>query len=532
MLVLAPTAKDALLCRKILDEAGVECAPCRDIGELCAGIEGGAAVGVLAEEALTGESLHLLRLAIGRQPAWSDFPLLVLTQQGADSEVVVRTLETLGNVTLLERPVRIPSLVSSVRAALRARRRQYQIRNYLVESDRAATALREADRRKDEFLAILAHELRNPLAPLSNALEAMRIKPDDRDAAAWARGLMERQVGQMVRLIDDLMDLSRVSRGRIELKHEPCELGALLQNALEICGTAIVRGRHKLSLDLPRAPVPLRCDRTRIVQVVCNLLSNAAKYTPPGGQIALAGHEHDEEIEISVRDSGLGIPEDMLARVFDMFTQVPQSIERSQGGLGIGLTLVKRLVELHGGSVVARSAGVGRGSEFTVRLPQQLGDAPAPRVAVIPAQAQPVPRRRILVADDNRDAADSLAYMLRMAGHDVRTAYDGQQALDLAETHRPAIALLDLGMPRINGYDTARRLRAAYGEEMLLVALTGWGQPDDRTRSLSAGFNHHVVKPLDPTTLTRLFAPGERAAERPAPPPPAREAEQRATPPG
>jgi signal transduction histidine kinase/CheY-like chemotaxis protein len=517
VLVLAPTAKDAMLCRKILDEAGVECAPCPDMAGLCAGIEGGAGVAVLAEEALTTESLHLLRLAIGRQPAWSDFPLLILTEQGADSEVVVRTLETLGNVTLLERPVRVPSLVSSVRAALRARRRQYQIRNYLVESDRAAAALREADRRKDEFLAILAHELRNPLAPLSNSLEAMRLNPEDREAMAWARGLMERQVAQMVRLIDDLMDLSRVSRGRIELKYERCDLAALLQSALEICGTAIAAGRHKLTLDLPHAAVPLRCDRTRIVQVVCNLLSNAAKYTPPGGEITLSAHEHDEEVEIAVRDTGLGIPGDMLGRVFDMFTQVPQSMERSQGGLGIGLTLVKRLVELHGGTVVARSGGRGQGAEFIVRLPQALADAPAPRVAVLP-EAAPAPRRhRILVADDNRDAADSLAYMLRVAGHDVRTAYDGQQALDLAEAFRPAIALLDLGMPRVNGYETARRLRGEpFGEDVLLIALTGWGQPDDRSRSLAAGFDHHVVKPLDPSMLSRLFSPATGADLPPA----------------
>ncbi len=507
VLILAPTAKDAAISRKILEQAGVDCAPCRDIDDLCAGIDGGAGIAVLAEEALTHETLDLLRLAIRRQPAWSDFPLLVLTEEGADSELVLHTLETLGNVTLLERPVRVPALVSAVRAALRARRRQYQIRDHLGESDRVAAALREADRRKDEFLAILAHELRNPLAPLRSALEALRLKPHDNEAAAWARAVMERQVAQMVRLIDDLLDLSRVSRGRIELRHERCDLASLLNGALEICGTAIKAAGHKLTLDLPPEPLPLACDPTRIVQVICNLISNAAKYTAPGGNITIgARHRDGGALELVVRDTGIGIPRDMLDKVFDMFTQVTQSIERSQGGLGIGLTLVKRLVELHGGTVEARSAGPGQGSEFIVRLPQQAG-APLPQPAALAPHAHaPAAGQRILVADDNRDAADTLAFMLRLAGHEVRIAYDGQEAIDIAGTFRPTLALLDVGMPRLNGLEAARHLRSqAYGEEMMLIALTGWGQPDDRSRSLAAGFDHHVVKPVDPSMLERLL---------------------------
>jgi len=513
VLILAPTAKDAAVCRKVLEEAGVECAPCRDVGDVCAGIDGGAGIAVLSEEALTHESLELLRLAVRRQPAWSDFPLLVLTEEGADSELVLRTLETLGNVTLLERPVRVPALVSAVRASLRARRRQYQIRDYVGESDRIAAALREADRRKDEFLAILAHELRNPLAPLRNGLEALRLKPHDREAAAWARALMERQVTQMVRLIDDLLDLSRVSRGRIELKKERADVASLVHGALEVCGTAIAAGGHKLTLDLPSEPLFISCDPTRMAQVICNLISNAAKYTPPGGSITVGarrranGNGADGTVEISVRDTGIGIPRDMLGKVFDMFTQVAQSLDRSQGGLGIGLTLVKRLVELHGGTVEARSAGPSQGSEFVIRMPEHANAEVAPRVAVLPAGAAPARPQRVLVADDNRDAADSLAFMLRVAGHEVRVAYDGQQALDLAETFRPSLALLDIGMPRVSGYETARRLREKpYGKDLTLVALTGWGQPDDRNRSLAAGFDHHVVKPIDPPMLERLLA--------------------------
>ncbi|HEX6155336.1 MAG TPA: ATP-binding protein [Burkholderiales bacterium] len=512
VLILAPTAKDAAVCRKVLEEAGVECAPCRDVGDVCAGIDGGAGMALLSEEALTHESLELLRLAIRRQPAWSDFPLLVLTEEGADSELVLRTLETLGNVTLLERPVRVPALVSAVRSSLRARRRQYQIRDYVSESDRVAAALREADRRKDEFLAILAHELRNPLAPLRNGLEALRLRPHDRESTAWARALMERQVTQMVRLIDDLLDLSRVSRGRIELKKERSDVASLVHGALEVCGTAVAAGGHRLTLDLPREPLYVSCDPTRMVQVICNLISNAAKYTPPGGSITVAARRRssggaDGTVEIAVRDTGIGIPRDMLGKVFDMFTQVAQSLDRSQGGLGIGLTLVKRLVELHGGTVEARSAGPGQGSEFIIRMPEHASAETAPRIVVLAEGPAPARAQRVLVADDNRDAADSLAFMLRVAGHDVRIAYDGQQALDLAETFRPSLALVDIGMPRLNGYETARRLREKpYGAELTLIALTGWGQPDDRNRSLAAGFDHHVVKPIDPPLLERLLA--------------------------
>ena len=517
VLILAPTAKDAAVCRKVLEEAGVECAPCSDVAGMCAGIDGGAGMALLSEEALTYDTLEMLSQSIRRQPAWSDFPLLVLTEEGADSELVLRTLETLGNVTLLERPVRVPALVSAVRASLRARRRQYQIRDYLGESDRIAAALREADKRKDEFLAILAHELRNPLAPLRNGLEALRLKPHDREAAAWARALMERQVAQMVRLIDDLLDLSRVSRGRIELKKERSDVTSLVHGALEICGSAVSAGGHTLTLELPEQPIPLSCDPTRMVQVICNLISNAAKYTPAGGTIHVSARRVKEAasgaIEISVRDTGIGIPPDMLHRVFDMFTQVAQSLERSQGGLGIGLTLVKRLIELHGGTVEARSEGRGKGSEFIVRLPEQAGADLPPRVAARP-EGRPAPAaHRILVADDNRDAADSLAFMLRAGGHDVRIAYDGQQALDLAAAFRPSLALIDIGMPRMNGYDCARRLRAQrHGQSMTLVALTGWGQPDDRKRSLNAGFDHHVVKPVDPSLLERLLATPRRVA--------------------
>ena len=343
----------------------------------------------------------------------------------------------------------------------------------------------------------------------------MRLTPHDREAASWARALMERQVAQMVRLIDDLLDLSRVSRGRIELKHDRSDLATLVQGALDVCGPSIVNAGHRLTVELPGTPMPLVCDPTRVVQVICNLLSNAVKYTPPGGHITLSARRRDDLCEVSVRDTGIGIPSDMLARVFDMFTQIPHAIERSQGGLGIGLTLVKRLVELHGGQVEAKSVGPGLGSEFIVRLPERMTDRAAPVVVAALADKVSSPKQRILVADDNRDAADSLAVMLRIAGHDVRTAYDGQQALDVAETFKPSLALLDLGMPRVNGHDTARRLRETeHGRNIVIIALTGWGQPEDRNRSLAAGFDHHLVKPVDPSMLERLLAAPAREKKR------------------
>jgi signal transduction histidine kinase/ActR/RegA family two-component response regulator len=509
VLILAPTPKDARISQSILAESGVASTACTTLDELCNEIEDGAGAIVLSEEALRRGGLSRLVEAVGQQPAWSDFPFLVLTGEGADSELALRTLETLGNVTLLERPVRVPALVSAVRAALRARRRQYQIRDHLAEARRIADTLREADRRKDEFLAILAHELRNPLAPLRNSLETMRLSGDEPGTTRLARGIMERQVDQMVRLIDDLLDVSRVSRGKITLTRETLELRAIIMDALEVCRPLVAASSHQLAVTLPEQPVRIEGDRTRLVQVMCNLISNAAKYTAPGGRIGIEATVEGADVVIAVSDNGVGIPADMLAKVFDLFMQVEGTLERSQGGLGIGLTLVKRLVELHGGTVEASSDGAWRGSRFVVRLPRVLRVAP-----ILPAPSAAAGLRvrphRILVADDNRDAADSLAAMLRLGGHEVSVAYDGREALALAESFRPEVALLDIGMPRMNGYETAHTLRQRQGSSLLtLFALTGWGQPDDKRRSRAAGFDHHFVKPLDPAEFERVLA--ERA---------------------
>ncbi len=367
-------------------------------------------------------------------------------------------------------------------------------------------ALREADRKKDEFLATLAHELRNPLAPMRNGLQLMKLAEGDGEGIERARTLIERQLGQMVRLVDDLLDLSRISRGTVELRRARVPLAAVVRQAVETSQPAIEAAGHALTLEVPEEPIVVDADEVRLAQAIANLLHNAAKYTEPGGRIRLAVAREGDEAVVTVEDNGVGMSPDMLPRVFEMFTQVDRSLERSQGGLGIGLAIVKRLVEMHGGSVEARSAGVGKGSRFTVRLPG------APSVSGGEPERREVPppdapaRRRILVVDDNEDSATSMALLLTSMGNETQTAHEGLEALRVGATFRPEVILLDIGMPRLNGYETARRIREQpWGKTVTLVAVTGWGQAGDRLRSQEAGFDHHVVKPVDPAALAKLL---------------------------
>jgi PAS domain S-box-containing protein len=377
-----------------------------------------------------------------------------------------------------------------------------------TERRRAAQALQEADRRKDEFLATLAHELRNPLAPIGNALEIIRVAADDQQALHLARCTMERQLVQMVRLVDDLLDVSRITRGTIELRKEHVNLAAVVRSALETSQPLFDRSGHQLSVRLPPELVFVDVDVTRLAQVFANLLNNAAKYTEPGGQVELSVQPSEANVAISVKDNGIGIPTSMLAWVFDMFTQVDRSLEKAHGGLGIGLTIVKRLVEMHGGTIEAHSGGPGRGSEFIVRLP--IVSSPADEIK--PAQSseettRPKIRRRILVVDDNKDAASSVALLLRLSGHETQVAHDGQEALDVAITYRPEIILLDIGMPRMSGLEVCRQIRKqAWGSNVLIIAVTGWGQEADRRRSQEAGFNYHLVKPIESSALRTIIS--------------------------
>lgn len=375
------------------------------------------------------------------------------------------------------------------------------------EQLRLISQLQETDRRKTEFLATLAHELRNPLAPIRNGLQVLRFAGNQGDVAEEARAMMDRQLAQMVHIIDDLLDVSRISRGKLELRTEILDLSTVINSALETCRPMIEQAGHKLTVTLSQNPISLNGDPVRLSQVVSNLLSNAAKYTNQGGEIGLTVQHDEDQATIIVKDNGVGIPAEMLPKIFEMFTQVDQTLEKSQGGLGIGLTIVKQLIGLHGGSVEARSDGAGKGSEFVLRIPilkeHNSEDGAVGDEETAPPSAS---RGRILVVDDNRDSAHTLATLLKIKGMEVRTAHDGLQGLKTAEAFLPEMILLDIGMPKLNGYDTCRRIREQqWGREMVIVAMTGWGQDEDRYRSEEAGFNHHLVKPIEFTRLDELI---------------------------
>jgi PAS domain S-box-containing protein len=376
----------------------------------------------------------------------------------------------------------------------------------VTERHRAVEALQEADRRKDEFLATLAHELRNPLAPISSGLHILRMSKNDPEAVANARAIMERQVRQMVRLVDDLLDVARISTGKVELQRAPMELAAAIQDAAETSGPVIAQAGHHLEIANARPAVWVDADRTRLAQVFANLLNNSAKYSEPGRMIRI-GTRHDGDVAVvTLTDEGIGIRPEMLPRVFEMFRQADRSGPYSHGGLGIGLFIVKRLVEMHGGTIDVRSNGPGTGTEFEVRLPAIA----APAATVGDAELNDMtsqPRRRVLVVDDNQDAAEALATILSMSGHDTEMAHDGLGAIATAAAFRPDVVFLDIGMPSVDGHETARRIREQpWGQNMVLVALTGWGQAEDRRKSREAGFNHHLVKPADPTLVAELLS--------------------------
>ena len=378
----------------------------------------------------------------------------------------------------------------------------------ITAQKRAEAALIEADRRKTEFLAVLAHELRNPLAPIRAGLEILRLSEGRGQTAERAMVTMSRQLGHMVRLIDDLLDVSRITNGKIELRKKRIDLAVAVRDAIEASAPSIQSAGHEFTVSFPPEPIWVDADQTRLAQIFTNLLNNSARYTEAGGRISLRVERHKGVATVTVADNGVGIPAEVLPHIFDLFTQANRRLEKAKGGLGIGLSLVRGLVELHGGTVEARSDGPGRGSEFVVRLPIHVehgtrtteSDQPGPT-------AKSAPRRlKLLVADDNEDAAESLALLLGLLGHETRTARDGLEAAELAAAFRPDVALLDLGMPRLNGHDACRRIRSEpWGKDMILVALTGWGQDEDRDRSKEAGFDHHLVKPVLSSALEPIL---------------------------
>lgn len=371
---------------------------------------------------------------------------------------------------------------------------------------RSEEALREADRRKDEFLALLAHELRNPLAPIRYSLAANRKSGRTPEQQHLAEEVIERQVAHMSRLLDDLLDVSRITRSALQLKKHPTEIGIVIGAAIETARPILEAKHHTLSLDLPGEAVSLEADAVRLAQVFSNLLINAAKYTDPGGRVELRAARSEGEIVVTIRDNGMGISAEMMPRLFTMFSQARPALGRAEGGLGVGLALARGLVALHGGRLEARSDGAGKGSEFIVRLPAEASAAEIPAAETLPAAATASPGLKILVVDDNRDAADACAMLLELSGHHVQTAYTGLRGLELAESFHPHVLLLDIGLPDLNGYELAAQIRSAsWGRGIILIAVTGWGQEEDRRRAFEAGCDHHLTKPVSVEAVESLL---------------------------
>ena len=465
----------------------------------------GAGAVLVAEECLDHGAHAVLRHALEAQPPWSDLPILVLTRSGADSITVGEAIASLGNVTLLERPLRIAGLLSVVRSALRARFRQYQIQANLKTLEEARDAESMAARRKDEFLAMLAHELRNPLAPIRTGLFVLAMDDSDAERRHTLLKMMERQVDHLVRLVDDLLESSRLSRGKIQLQCEAIDLRDALLRAAELSRSQIEAANCSLELELPDEPLPVNADPIRIAQVFGNLLNNAARYGRRGGHVRMqVQRAPGREALVRVVDDGIGIDPDILPHVFELFTQ-GQSQATHAHGLGIGLALVRSLVEQHGGRVSAASDGPGQGATFSVWLPlSNTHRRSAIAEPEIPAAPQGL---RVLVVDDNQDAARTLGMALEASGISHQLAHDGPSALAAADVLSPDVVLLDLGMPGMDGYEVARRLRLdPRHARAVLVALTGWSHPQDHVQSRAAGFDHHLRKPADIDQLLRLLA--------------------------
>lgn len=513
-------AGEADLIRLALAEAGLLVVTCTDLDEVAREVEAGVGAALIDEDALDANSLPILKQILTGQPPWSDLPLLVL--DSGPKGLGAYLAGEISCVTLVDRPIRAPSLVSAVITALRGRQRQYELRDLLRDAERTR-------RQRDEFLAMLGHELRNPLGAISAAVQVLNRVESPSAEAAEMREMIERQSAHLTRLVDDLLDVSRVHSGRITLQRESADLNEIARLCLHACEGVIAAQRHRVTFIPASDPVTVSADPVRIEQVINNLLTNAIKYTPAGGEIWLSvdlepgGGEAAGHAVVKVRDTGIGIAPDMLGQVFDMFTQGDRTLDRSQGGVGLGLTLVRRLVEMHGGTVAARSEGPSRGSTFEVRLPAMRRAKGASATSFTPSSAPPgrgdeahpsgapvAPHaaahpRHILIVEDGPDARKALGRLLEIWGHHVELAEDGTRGVECAIASRPEVALIDIGLPGLNGYEVARRVRQVLGKSICLIALTGYGQPDDKERTRAAGFDQHLVKPVNPRLLSRLL---------------------------
>ena len=504
VLVLAPTGRDAALARAVLEDAGLPALVCADVESLCAEIAHGAGAVLVAEEGLDRPATEMLVFALRGQPPWSDLPLLIFPADAATGPAALAALAEAHTITLLQRPVSVPGLVSTVKAALRARARQYELRDVLAR-------LEHDVQQRDRFLAMLGHELRNPLGAIRNALYSLDLSgPSVGPPALVQRNLdvIRRQAALLSRLVDDLLDVSRVTAGKIVLQRSPVDLKDLALRCVQAVDGAATAVGVTVQLEAGSDPMIATGDATRLEQVVMNLIANAIKYTPAGGRVEVELRRRGAHALLYVRDTGVGLSPDVLPHVFDLFMQAEHSLARAQGGLGIGLTLVRSLVELHGGSVAAASEGTGQGSTFTVRLPL----APAAAIPGAPPAKRPVPPLHILVVEDSADNRESLVLLLRQLGHRVDAAEDGQTGLDRLADLRPQVALIDIGLPRLDGYQVAQRARERTGAHTFLIALTGYGQPEDQRRAYQSGFDAHLTKPLRLESLNEILVRASRAA--------------------
>ena len=495
VLVWAP-ARDGRLTCAFLTEGGFSCVNSESWEEFRAELEQGVGAAVIAGEYLTDSVLPNLQAVVDVQPPWSDLPIIIVV--GTEPLVDEDRFERLGNVSLLQRPVSVDTLRSAVRASLRGRRRQYQIRDLLRQRD-------EADKRKDEFLAMLAHELRNPLAPLRTGLELLKLEPPP-ELVARTKATMERQITNLTRLVDDLLDVSRMTRGKIALRKIALDARQPVSEAASVAQPLAAAKNVTLDVDLPSEPVTVAADPVRLEQIMGNLIGNAIKFTPTAGTIRVSVDVDGEWAVMRVQDTGVGIPAGQLDRVFDLFGQATPSLDRSHGGLGIGLTVVRLIAELHGGTAHVFSEGDGRGTEARVRLPLQRQTVVRGATSV-PHVAPRGSAKRVLLVEDNADVVDMLAAYLQELGHEVIHARDGRAGLDVALQQRPEVIVCDIGLPGLDGYEIARRVRQTpEPRDCVLIAVSGYGDSIDRERARQAGFDHHLTKPADPVQLADLIA--------------------------
>ncbi|HKR63365.1 MAG TPA: hybrid sensor histidine kinase/response regulator [Thermoanaerobaculia bacterium] len=510
VLLLAPVGRDAELMCTHLDRAGVACHTCSSMEELCKELEEGAGVLLFTEEALNAQTSYHLAQALENQPRWSELPVLILTGL-PEMEAKPRAFPDLArrtSITLLDRPVRIQSLISAVQTALNARARQYEVRDLMRK-------LEDRVHERDRFLAILGHELRNPLGAI---LLASQLVDDDGKLAGEHATLIERQSRHLTRIVNDLLDLSRVVSGKIVIKPQLIDLREIAEHSLETLAESARTHAVQVKLVLPEKPLRVYADPVRADQIINNVLTNAIKYTPEGGHVEVKLEEENGQAVICVTDDGVGIAPDRIGTIFELFAQAENAIGRSQGGMGIGLALVRNLVDLHGGSVSVRSDGVGKGCEFKIRFPLALTEPAAEKPAEARKDEAP-PRRNIVIVEDNTDVRELLRLRLRKLGHQVHAVADGVSGVDAIVDTRPDFALIDIGLPRLDGYQVAIKVREELGADIVLVALSGFGQPEDKRRAIEAGFDDHITKPADVKDIESLMR--RYPARIASPPPPA-----------